>query len=69
MFTFSNPETEKNFESVFQADKKITIQGVYWGMLSNIPPAVAELMISKKDNQIIRKQKQQPQQQSDEETI
>lgn len=55
MFQFSNAETAAKYESVFGVDKKITIQGLYWGMLSNITPQVAERLIKDGDNQIKRK--------------
>ena len=52
---FSNDEVDANYEAVFGVDKKITIQGVYGGMLSNITPVVAEKLIAMQDNQIKRK--------------
>lgn len=52
---FKNPDTAKDFEAVFSKDKVITIQGLYWGKLSNITPVVAEKLIELGDNQVRRK--------------
>lgn len=49
---FSNAETEAKFESVFGVDKRITLPGKYSGMLSNIPPDIAQALIDMKDNQV-----------------
>jgi hypothetical protein len=51
-FKFKNATVAEKFESVFGVDKKITIPGLFSGMLSDITPEVAQSLIDMKDNQI-----------------
>lgn len=49
---FKNPQVAAKYNSTFGKDKRITIQGLYSGMLSDITEEVAEKLIALEDNQI-----------------
>ncbi len=49
---FKNPQVAAKYNSTFNRDKRITIQGLYCGLLSDITEEVAEKLIALEDNQI-----------------